>query len=279
MCGESQHDNKIPIDLQLSTDELDAVREHIIGFIKEQVEAAGVDGAVIGLSGGVDSSLTAFLTVEALGSDQVRGLILPSEVNREENMSDAERVAEELGIEYDTIAIAPIVDMFQDAYPEGRDDTVAVGNVRVRLRSVLTYFVANHETRLVLGTGNRSEALTGYFTKYGDQAVDCNPIGTLYKQHVRQLAQHVGVPDRIVEKPPSAEMWIGQTDEDELGLAYETLDMVLALHIDGPLSREATIRSLNVDGTVVDRVVDLYEESCHKRQMPPAPTHCRCRVD
>lgn len=271
MCGESQYDNKIPIDLQLSTDELDAVREHIIGFIKGQVEVAGVDGAVIGLSGGVDSSLTAFLAVEALGSDQVHGLILPSEVNREENMNDAERVAEELGIEYDTIAIAPIVDMFLDAYPEGRDDTVAVGNVRVRLRSVLTYFVANHETRLVLGTGNRSEALTGYFTKYGDQAVDCNPIGTLYKQHVRQLAQHVGVPDRIVKKPPSAEMWIGQTDEDELGLAYETLDMVLALHIDGPLSRAATIRSLNVDGTVVDRVVDLYEESCHKRQMPPAP--------
>lgn len=131
--------------------------------------------------------------------------------------------------------------------------------------------MANHENRLVLGTGNRTEALTGYFTKYGDQAVDCNPIGNLYKQHVRQLAQHVGVPDEIVEKPPSAGMWTGQTDEDELGLDYDTLDTVLALHVDRPLSRRATIRTLDVCEAMVDRVVELYESSRHKRQMPPPP--------
>jgi NAD+ synthase len=114
--------------------------------------------------------------------------------------------------------------------------------------------------------------LTGYYTKYGDQAVDCNPIGNLYKQQVRQLASHVGVPDDLVMKEPSAEMWEGQTDEEEMGLTYDTLDGILALHVDGPLSRDATVRALDgVEAEHVDRVVELYEGSKHKRAMPPAP--------
>jgi NAD+ synthase len=123
----------------------------------------------------------------------------------------------------------------------------------------------------VLGTGNRSETLTGYYTKYGDQAVDCNPIGNLYKRQVRQLATHVGVPDDLVEKSPSAEMWEGQTDEEEMGLGYDLLDAILVLHVDGPLSASATASSLDVDESVVDRVDELYARSQHKRQMPPAP--------
>ncbi|MFB6090461.1 MAG: NAD(+) synthase, partial [Halobellus sp.] len=115
------------------------------------------------------------------------------------------------------------------------------------------------------------EALTGYFTKYGDQAVDCNPIGNLYKQQVRQLAAHLGAPERLVAKTPSAEMWSGQTDEAELGLDYDTLDAILALHIDGPLSTAATVRHLGVTEEQVERVVDLYEGSAHKRSMPAAP--------
>jgi NAD+ synthase len=148
---------------------------------------------------------------------------------------------------------------------------MATGNVRVRVRAVLNYFVANHEDRVVLGTGNRSEALTGYFTKYGDQAVDCNPIGNLYKQQVRQLAAALGLPRDLVMKTPSAEMWRGQTDEEEMGLGYDTLDAVLALHVDGPLSKAATVRELGVEPARVERVVDLYERSAHKRSMPPAP--------
>lgn len=128
---ESHHSEEIPIDLRLTADELEATCDHIIDFIKEQVEAAGADGAGIGLSGGVDSSLTAYLTVEALGPERLHGLVLPSEVNRAENMSDAERVAEELGIAYDVITITPIVEAFRDAYPEGGNTTVAAGNVRV----------------------------------------------------------------------------------------------------------------------------------------------------
>ncbi|MFC6837531.1 NAD+ synthase [Halomarina ordinaria] len=270
----------LPVDLRLSEGELDAHRDHITTFIADIVDDAGANGAVLGLSGGIDSTLTAYLAVEALGAAGVRGLVLPSDVNTDENMSDAERVAETLGIEYDVVDINPIVEAFFEAYPEeGVDRLVetdpyrtAAGNVRVRTRGVLNYFVANAEGRLVLGTGNRSETLTGYYTKYGDQAVDCNPIGNLYKLQVRQLAAHVGVPDDLVEKPPSAEMWVGQTDEEEMGLTYDLLDAILALHVDGPLSATATMRTLGVDEAAIDRVEELYAQSEHKRHMPPAPT-------
>ncbi|WP_251341802.1 NAD+ synthase [Haloplanus halophilus] len=268
-----------PLDLRLSEAELEAVRDHVTDFIRRTVDSAGAEGAVLGLSGGIDSTLTAHLAVEALGAERVHGLVMPSEVNAADNMSDAERVARDLGVEYDVIDIGPIYDAFVEAFPgeatAERVDTdplrTAAGNVRVRIRAVLDYFVANAENRIVLGTGNRSEALTGYFTKYGDGAVDCHPIGNLYKQQVRQLAAHVGVDDDLVTKTPSAEMWTGQTDEAEMGLGYDTLDAILALHVDGPLSRAATVRHLDVTPEQVDRVVDLYETSAHKRSMPPSP--------
>ncbi|ELZ65252.1 NAD+ synthase [Haloferax sp. Atlit-10N] len=261
-----------PFDLLFSEAELEAHREHITTFIEDTVEAAGADGAVLGLSGGIDSTLTAFLAVEALGKENLHGLVMPSVANAEDMMSDAEGVAEMLGIEYDVVEIQPIAETFFDTFPEAADDRMAAGNVYVRTRAVLNYFVANHENRIVLGTGNRAEAMTGYFTKYGDQAVDCNPIGNLYKQQVRQLAAHVGVPEELVLQTPSAEMWSGQTDEGELGLTYDALDAILALHVDGPLSKSATVRHLGVTEAQVDRVVDLVAGSAHKRSMPPAPS-------
>ncbi|CQR48930.1 MULTISPECIES: NAD+ synthase [Haloferax] len=261
-----------PFDLLLSDEELEAHREHITTFIEDTVEAAGADGAVLGLSGGIDSTLTAFLAVEALGKENLHGLVMPSVANAEDMMSDAEGVAEMLEIEYDVVEIQPIAETFFDTFPEAADDRMAAGNVYVRTRAVLNYFVANHENRIVLGTGNRAEAMTGYFTKYGDQAVDCNPIGNLYKQQVRQLAAHVGVPEDLVLQTPSAEMWSGQTDEGELGLTYDALDAILALHVDGPLSKSATVRHLDVTEQQVDRVVGLVEGSAHKRSMPPAPS-------
>ena len=182
------------VDLLLSESELAARRDHVVEFIADIVDEAGAEGAVLGLSGGIDSTTTAYLAVEALGADGLHGLLMPSEVNADADETDAERVAEALGIEYDVVDINPIVDSFVEAAPEGTaDDRMALGNVRVRTRAVLNYFVANAEDRVVLGTGNRSEAATGYFTKYGDQAVDCNPIGNLYKCQVRQLARQLGV--------------------------------------------------------------------------------------
>jgi len=262
---------RVGIDLAFSEAELQERREHIVEFIRETVHDAGADRAVIGLSGGIDSTTTAHLGVEALGTDSVHGLVMPSTVNREDNMSDAERVARDLGIEYDVIEIAPIVEAFLDAYPEGEDDRVAAGNVRVRTRAVLNYFVANHENAVVLGTGNRTEALVGYFTKYGDGAVDCLPIGNLYKQQVRQMARNLGVPEDLITKTPSAGMWVGQTDEEELGVDYDTLDAILALTVDGGVPKSAAANRLGIPEETIEHVHGLYEGSAHKRQFPPAP--------
>ncbi len=260
-----------PLDLRLSESELETTRDRIVSFITDLVADAGAEGAVLGLSGGIDSTLTAYLAVEALGSEGLHGVTMPAAVNDPEVMSDAERVADELGIDYDVVEIQPIAEAFFDAMPEAADDRMATGNVYVRTRAVLNYFVANAENRIVLGTGNRAEAMTGYFTKYGDQAVDCNPIGNLYKMQVRQLAAHVGVPRDLVMQEPTAGMWDGQTDAAEMGLDYDTVDAVLAVHVDGGLSRSATIRELGVPAEAVDRVVELYERSAHKRSMPLAP--------
>ncbi|MXV60932.1 NAD+ synthase [Natronorubrum sp. JWXQ-INN-674] len=259
------------LDLRFSEEELEHRRDHLTEFIREQVDAAGAEGTVLGLSGGIDSTLTAYLAVDALGAENVHGLVLPSTVSSDENMSDAERVAQMLEISYDVIEVEPVIDALLAAYPEAEGDRVAVGNARARVRGVLNYLVANHEDRLVLGTGNRSEAAVGYFTKYGDGAVDCHPIGNLYKAQVRQLARHVGVPEELAAKTPTAELWADQTDEDEMGMDYETLDSILATHIDGPLSVAATARELEVDAATVDKVRGMYEGSEHKRRVPPAP--------
>jgi NAD+ synthase len=268
-----------PLDLTFSEAELEARRDHLTSFIERQYEAAGAETAVIAISGGVDSSLTSHLAVEALGKENVYGLVLPSEVNQEANMSDAERVAGELlDIEYDLIEIDPLVDAFCEATPNiapGEEftgtDQVAVGNLRARIRAVLNYFAANRRGGLVLGTGNRTEAAVGYFTKYGDGAVDCLPIANLYKQQVRQLARHVGVPAEMANKTSTAGLWEEQTDEGELGMTYETLDSVIALHIDGPLTVTATARTIGVDEEAVEKIDRMYETSEHKRNFPPGP--------
>jgi NAD+ synthase len=260
------------IDLRFSESELEAHREHIVQFIDDVAAGAGTEQAVLGLSGGIDSTLTAHLAVEALGEENLHGLVMPGEVSDEDNMTDAEWVAQELGISYDVVEINPIVDQFLDVYPEAEGDRMAVGNARARTRAVLNYLVANYEGAMVLGTGNRSEAAVGYFTKYGDGAVDCHPIGNLYKQQVRQLASHVDVPDELVEKAPTAGLWAGQTDEAELGLDYDTLDAILALHVDGPLSADAVAREVEaVTAEQVQRVGEMHERSEHKRHVPPSP--------
>ena len=220
---------------------------------------------------------------------------MPAEVSQPDNMSDAERVAIDLQLDYDVIDISDTVETLLEAYPDARGDELAVGNARARLRTVLNYLVANHENRLVLGTGNRTEFLTGYLTKHGDGAVDCLPIGYLYKQQVRQLARYVGVPEDIVEKPATAGLWPGQTDEDELGLSYDVLDAILALRVDGPntsvlsfhsveppemillletdnpLTVGQTAELVGVDKEVVRQVHRRYEASKHKRAPPPTP--------
>jgi len=260
-----------PLDLRFGPDELEDVRARITSFIAEMVDAAGAEGAVLGLSGGIDSTTTAHLAVDALGADGLHGLVMPSAVNDPDNMADAEAIAQGLGISYDIVEIEPIAERIIGAIDGAGTDQTARGNVYVRTRAVLNYLVANQQQRIVLGTGNRAEAMVGYYTKYGDQAVDCNPIGPLYKQQVRQLAASIGVPMELVMKTPSAGMWVGQTDEGELGMSYDTLDAILALHVDGPLSVAMTAEAIGVDAADVEAVDALVSTSAHKRSMPPAP--------
>ena len=260
-----------PLDLRFSETELAERRDRIQSFIRETVDAADADRCVLGLSGGIDSTTVAHLAVAELGSDALHGLVMPGEVSSEANMSDAERVAELLDIEYDVVEIDPFVDLLTELYPDAEGDQLAVGNARARTRGVLNYLVANHESGVVLGTGNRTEALAGYFTKYGDGAVDCHPIGNLYKMQVRQLARELDVPEDLVTKTPTAELWADQTDEEELGVDYDTIDAVLAVHVDGGVPASATAGHLGVPDSVVENVRGLYERSEHKRAMPQSP--------
>lgn len=266
--------------IELTDDQLEAHYLAIRQFIYEQYENSGANVAVMGLSGGIDSTLTATIATRVLGPENMYGLIMPSEVNESDNMSDAQELAEEtLGIEYNRVAVEPIVKSFLSEFPRvgpeyiGNEDyRIPIGNLRVRIRALMDYFAANVRDGIVLGTGNRSETLVGYYTKYGDGAVDCHPIGNLYKTQVRQLARYLGVDEKLVEKPPTAGMWEGQEDEDELGISYEDLDKVLYLTVEKGIDPETTASKIDgISRSDVDKVLKFYNDSEHKRQFPPAP--------
>jgi len=243
--------------------------DEVTEFVVESVEEAGADGVVVGLSGGIDSATASALAVEALGEENVHGLVMPSEVSDDENMSDAEKHARDFGIEYDIVEIQPVVDKFLEGY--GIDDDEAVGNLAARVRMCYNYLVANSENTLVLGTGNRSELLVGYYTKYGDGGVDILPIGGLYKTEVREVARSLGVDEDIIEKPPTAGLWEGQTDEEELGATYDELDDFLRAYIDEGVSVEEAAEAADITVETARRLEGMYRVSEHKRKTPPYP--------
>ncbi|WP_423746220.1 NAD(+) synthase (plasmid) [Haladaptatus sp. SPP-AMP-3] len=272
-----------PLDVRFTDAELDAERERILSVIEEHVAgevermdvSRELDTAVVGLSGGVDSTLVAYLAVEALGTENVYGIVMPSEASGDETMSDAERVASDLGIDYDVVEIQPIVDTITDALPDHGERDDPVGRFQrdltaLRTRTLLEYLNVMEMNGVVVGTSNRSEWLTGHFDKYGDAAVDCQPILHLYKGQVRQLSRYVGVPDRIVERKASPEIGAAGTDEENLGADYETIDSVLALTVDGPVSPGRTAELLGVAAETVERIVSLYEQSDMERTFLPS---------
>jgi NAD+ synthase len=248
---------------------VDEYVERITDFVAESVDEAGADGVVVGLSGGIDSATASALAAEALGADDVHGLVMPSEVSDEENMSDAERHARDFGIEYDVVEIQPVVDRFLDGYDV--DDNEAVGNLAARVRMCYSYLVANSKDLLVLGTGNRSEILVGYYTKYGDGGVDILPIGGLYKTEVREVARRLGVDEDIIEKPPTAGLWEGQTDEKELGVTYDTLDDFLRAYTEEGATAEEAADAAGVGVETARELKEMYHASEHKRRTPPFP--------
>ncbi len=204
------------------------VVERICDFIRDIVSSSGSTGVVLGLSGGIDSATVAYLCSRALGNGRVFALIMPEVgITPEQDVDDAIKVAENLGIEYKLIEINDLVKAFKKKAGEG--SKIAEVNLKPRIRMVLNYYHANSMNRLVAGTGNKSELMVGYFTKYGDGGVDFLPIGDLYKTEVFQLAAYLGVPEEIIRKKPSAALWPGQTDEDEMGISYAELDEILKL--------------------------------------------------
>ncbi len=243
-------------------------------FIRNSVEEAGARGAVLGVSGGVDSSTALVLTARALGASRVHALLMPDrEATPRRDIEDALWLIDKLGVGHDLIYINDIVDAVARSAPwSSGASRVALGNVKARIRAVLLYFYANTHNYLVVGTGDRSEILIGYFTKYGDGAVDILPIGCLYKTQVRRLAVELGVPEDIAYKPSSPRLWKGHEAEKELGISYEVIDAVLYALFDKGLGPDEAAEYTGVERSIVDRILGMHRASRHKRRTPPIPS-------
>jgi NAD+ synthase len=199
--------------------------ECIIEFIRNEVTRADSNGVVLGLSGGIDSSVALFLATKSLGNNKVLGLILPDKtVSQQTDMDDAIEIAQKLGIQYYIIDITELKKKFMDVLPIDRK---SIGNLIARIRMNFIYYYANIENKLVLGTSDKSELMIGYFTKFGDGAADILPLADLYKTQVRELAKYLNLPEKILLKKSSPSLWKDQTAEDEIGMNYEKIDLIL----------------------------------------------------
>lgn len=251
----------------LMIDNCEGAKSVIVDFVRDYVKQSGTNGVVMGLSGGIDSALVAALAADALGPDQVLATFLPVNADTDkENLDHARELADRLGIKHELFEIGPVIKQFE---PLGLD-RLSRGNLAARLRMVVWYARANQNGLLVIGTGNKAEIFAGYFTKYGDGGADLLPLANLYKVNVRQLAKHVGIPKKIIEKPPSAGLWKGQTDEGEMGLSYNDIDRILFLMLERGFTREETV-SWGIEQEKVDRVLHMMETSQHKRDPVPRP--------
>jgi len=235
-------------------------------FITRVVDAARARGVVVGLSGGIDSAVAAALAVEALGRQRVLGLLLPYATSAPASLRDAQAVAQQLNIDTELLAISPMVDAFLAACPDA--DPIRRGNVMARARMIALYDRSARDGRLVLGTGNRTEALLGYTTIHGDNACALNPLGNLYKTEIRRLAAHLELPAAVLTKRPSADLWEGQADEDELGFTYAEADRLLHHLIDERLAPRQ-LESLGFDRELIERVNTLVARMRFKRVLPP----------
>jgi NAD+ synthase len=254
---------ELPEELRIDTD----VARKVIGqFIRSQLRQAGFERCVLGLSGGIDSALVAYLTAEAIGAEKLLCVSMPYRSSSAGSRSDAATVIEALGTPSETVEITPIVDAFFAADTEA--SALRRGNVMARVRMTTLYDRSVTFGGLVVGTGNKTESLIGYTTLFGDSASAFNPIGDLYKSQVRELALAMGVPDAIVAKAPSADLWPDQTDEGEGKFSYPMLDRILYWRIDKRRSVDEVV-ARGFDRPTVERVDELVARSEFKRQVPP----------
>lgn len=243
-------------------------RKAIVRFIRGELRGAGYSRAVLGLSGGVDSALACYLTVEALGPENVCALLMPYGSGNPGGEADAHLVIGRLGIPWLKIDITPMVDALAQLHPDM--GTRRKGNIMARMRMIVLYDQSEEFGGLVVGTSNKTEILLGYFTLWADSAAAIKPLGDLYKGHVRQLARAVGVPEHIVSKAPSADLWEGQTDEGELGFSYDEADQVLYLLLEGGRSEEQII-ARGFPRELVERILRRMEATEFKRAPIPTP--------
>jgi NAD+ synthase len=251
------------INLEINTD---LARKILTGFIQTEVTRAEFSRAVIGLSGGVDSSLSCHLTAEALGPENVLAVRMPYKGSSPDSLEHAQLVIDTLGVQSLTIPITEMVDPLFERFPEA--DRVRRGNVMARARMIVLYDQSQAFKGLVMGTGNKTEILLGYTTLFGDAACAINPLGDLYKTQVRQLARAMGLPEAIVAKPPSADLWRGQTDEGELGFTYAEVDQLLHLLVDQRYSLDNCVEA-GFQQTFVKTVGELVRKNHFKRVLPP----------
>ncbi|MDA4120900.1 MAG: NAD+ synthase [Thaumarchaeota archaeon] len=241
----------------------------IISFVRQTVEGAGASGVVVGLSGGIDSAVVGAICVKALGSAKVLGLLMPSKHTPREDIEDGKTLAKIWGTDSRLIRISGLVENFERV-AKSDGSRLAKANLQARLRMTLLYYFANSMGRLVAGTGDKSEETIGFFTKWGDGGVDFLPIAHLYKTQVRTLGSYLQLPERIVNKPASPQLWAGHRASDEIPVDYDKLDIILSSLIDEKRSRSEAASMAGVSVGVVERVLEMHRRSAHKRAMPPS---------
>src|SRR2546426_557243 len=253
----------------LTLHDRDETIEGIVRFLKTHSERIGVKHLIVGMSGGVDSSVAAVLCSMAVGGRRTLGFCLPEDETRNPaNVRDAEEVARKFGIKLETLDITPIVKaIISVLHPSTGNITLPLGNVKARLRAAILYYHANTSKGIVVGTGDKSEIMLGYFTKYGDGACDIQPIADLYKSAVRDLARHMGLPRRIFPKPSSPELWPGQIAEDELGLPYSKVDLIL-WRLERWMPSQDISEELRIPLRTVEKIRKRWLQSEHKRRPP-----------
>jgi NAD+ synthase len=241
------------------------VEEILVRFIRNEITRTGFRRAVLGLSGGIDSSVVAYLAVKALGAPNVLAVTMPYKTSSAETRQDSQRVIDALGIAAVDVSITPQVDAYFAAFPDA--SRLRLANKCARERMTILYDQSAAFEGLVLGTSNKTELALGYGTQFGALASAINPVGDLYKTQLRQLAAHLGLPPEILNKAPSGDLWVGQTDEDELGLTYAEVDRLLVLLVDRRWQPAQLMRA-GFDAEFIERVLRMIRRNQYKRRLP-----------
>lgn len=241
------------------------LRTILTGFVRDEVHKVGARKAVLGLSGGIDSALVVFIAAEALGPENVHAVCMPYRTSNPESEAHARVVAKACGVDFSVVPITPMVDAYFDLFPEA--DNMRRGNKMARERMTILYDQSAARGALVLGTSNKTELLLGYGTLYGDMASALNPIGDIYKSQVWQLSEAMGVPREVIEKKPSADLWAGQTDEQELGFTYREVDELLYRMVDLRMDREELVTA-GFAPEFIDSIYRKVQNSHFKRRLP-----------